>query len=127
MIIFPLYSDWALLILRLILGGILIVHGYPKLRDWKKNADWFQSIGFKPGWLWGTVAGLLEFFGGILLVLGWRTRLIALAFVLHFIVILIWMFSRRTPMSGQFGWEFDLVILGAMLTLLTVGGGMYSL
>jgi putative oxidoreductase len=126
MIIFPLYSDWALLALRLILGGVFVAHGFPKLKNWKGTTQWFQSIGFKPGWLWGTVAGLLEFFGGIALVIGLRTRFAALFLALQFAVIIIWKLARKTPMSGQNGWELDLVILGALLALLTVGGGMYS-
>ena len=39
----------------------------------------FNGMGFKPGWLWGTIAALLEFLGGIGVVLGlWMPYLCAL-------------------------------------------------
>lgn len=123
MIIFPLYSDWALLILRLAVGGLFIMHGWPKLKNWKGTAQWFQSVGFKPGWFWATVVGLLEFFGGIALILGFRTRFVALFFALQFATIVIWKIFRKDKFVG--GWEFDLILLAVALTLLTVGGGMY--
>lgn len=124
MIIFPLYSDWALLALRLVLGAILLIHGIPKLRNWKEKTAWFQSVGFKPGWLWGTIAGILEVFGGLALLIGFRTRLAALLFVLEFVAIIVWRLLRRDKFSAM---ELDLVILSSALVLLTVGGGMYAL
>ncbi len=124
MIILPLFSDWALLALRVILGIVFILHGWPKLRNWKGTTAWFGSVGFKPGWLWGSVAGVLEFFGGIALILGFRTRLVALLFVLQFLTIILWQVLRKNKFVG--GWELDLIILGAALVLMTAGGGLYS-
>lgn len=123
MIIFPLYSDWALLILRLAVGGLFIAHGWPKLKNWKGTTQWFHSVGFKPGWFWGTAAGLLELFGGIALIFGFRTRFVALFFALQFAAILVWKIFRKDKFVG--GWELDLVLFAVALTLLTVGGGMY--
>ncbi len=129
MIIFPLFSDWALLIFRVFLGALFIAHGWPKLKNWKGTKQWFQSAGFKPGWFWATVVGLVEFLGGIALIFGFLTRLVALLLALQFLTIVIWKIFRKEKFVGGpagAGWEFDLVLLGAMLVLLTVGGGAYA-
>jgi hypothetical protein len=59
------YGGWGFVIPRIILGAMLIVHGWPKIKDLRQNASNFSGMGFKPGWLWGTIAALLEFFGGV--------------------------------------------------------------
>ncbi len=119
--IFLLYSGYALALFRAMVGVLLLVHGIPKLKNWKQSTDWFQSVGFKPGWFWGTVAGVLETFGGLFIIDGWFLRILAVLFIGEFAVIIIWKIFRRVPFKGDNGWELDYLILGAMLILLTFG------
>jgi putative oxidoreductase len=111
------------MIFRIIVGALFVVHGYPKLKNWKQTTTWFQSIGFKPGWLWATVAGLLEFFGGLGLIFAIGFPYIPLLFAGQFLVILVWKIWRKQPFSGQYGWELDFVLFGAVLVLATFGAG----
>lgn len=66
----------ALLILRLVLGLAMAAHGTQKLFAWFGGAGipgvgaFMESIGFRPGKLFATFAGLGEFLGGLLLALG---------------------------------------------------------
>ncbi len=120
-----LYDQWPVLLLRLALGVILVVHGWPKLRNLGQNAKNFSGMGFRPGWLFGTIAAILEFFGGIGLALGLMTTLIALFVSLEFLVILFWRWVKRMPFVG--GWEFDLLIFAAAISLFALGAGAYSL
>ena len=53
---FGVFIDWGFLALRLAVGAILLVHGWPKLKDLKANGVNFEAMGFRPGPLWGTVA-----------------------------------------------------------------------
>lgn len=122
-----LYDLWAMLALRIVLGIILIAHGWPKLRDRQKAATGFESMGFKPGKLFVTIAGILEFFGGILLVLGLGVLWVSALLGLQFIVILFWRWSRRMPLTGQHGWELDFIILAALFVLFSLGAGAWSL
>lgn len=114
-------------ILRLVLAAIFIVHGWPKIRDLKKNAEWFNSVGFRPGKFWGTIAALLEFAGGIALALGFLVTLLSAFYAIEFAAITIWKISRKTPFKGEYGWEFDLLILAAVIVLFFIGGGAYAL
>lgn len=69
-------KDVALLILRLASGLLMAGHGGQKLFGWfngpgfKGTAGWMESMGLKPGERWGFLAGLSEFGGGVLTVLG---------------------------------------------------------
>jgi putative oxidoreductase len=120
-----LYDMWPVLILRIALGLILIAHGWPKLRDLKTTAQNFNAMGFKPGRLFGSAAALLEFFGGIALIVGFLTTWFAALFTLEFIVILFWKWFKKMPLVG--GWELDLLILAGVIALFALGGGAFSI
>lgn len=118
------YSDTALLILRFVFGSVVMAHGLPKLRDLKANAATFNKMGFRPGALFGTIAGVLEFFGGIAIILGFLTQPVAALFVIQFVVILVWRIAKKHPFVG--GWELDLLILSMALLLFSIGPGGHS-
>ncbi|MCL4403839.1 DoxX family protein [Patescibacteria group bacterium] len=118
------FSDWGLLVLRVVLGLVLIVHGYPKLRGLKQTAGNFSQMGFKPGIFWATIVMLLEVVGGIFLILGFLTQVVSFFLVIEFIVILIKV-KRKAPLVG--GFELDLLILAAAAALLTLGAGRFGL
>lgn len=118
--------DLAALVLRLVLGILFVLHGLPKIKDMKKPAAWIKSTGW--GWASGFAypISLLEFFGGIALVLGLLTQLVALLFVLEMIATTI--FSRgKLGKKLIGGWEMDLLYLAGALALLLLGAGTWSL
>jgi len=114
----------SLFILRVVIGAIFIVHGWPKLRNHKKTVEWFGASGFKPGWFWAPLVGILEFFGGIAILLGILVQPLVVLFGLQFITIILWKLAKRMPFAG--GWEIDLLILAALIVLFFLGGGWYS-
>jgi putative oxidoreductase len=69
-------TDLALLMLRVVTGGLLVGHGAQKLfgsfggNGLGGTAAWMESMGLRPGALWASMAGLGEFVGGLLTVLG---------------------------------------------------------
>jgi putative oxidoreductase len=69
-------KDFGLLILRLTLGGLLAGHGAQKLFGWfgghglGGTSGWMESMGLRPGRPWAFLAGLTEFGGGLLTLLG---------------------------------------------------------
>ena len=125
---FPLlaiFSDWAILVMRLVFGGMMVVHGWPKIKNLKTNGNNFSSMGFKPGIFWGTVVALTEFFGGLAFVFGFYVQIVAMLFVVEFLTILIWKVKGRQPFIG--GVELDLLLFAAALCLMTLGAGAFSL
>ncbi len=73
--------DLALLLLRLTLGALLAGHGSQKLFGWfggpglQGTASWMESLRLRPGRVWGVLAGLAEFGGGVLTLLGFLAPL----------------------------------------------------
>lgn len=116
------WGDWGLLALRLVMAGILIVHGLPKLKDISGTAQWFESVGFKPAKFWVTLVALVECVGGLFLAVGFLTQAVALLVAIEFIVILV-RIKLGKPFSGM---EVDLLLLAAALLVLTVGSGAIS-
>ena len=116
----------AALILRLAIGGLFIIHGYPKLgaQQRKQGAEWMKSMGLPGGFI--LFAGVVEFFGGIAILLGVFTSIIALLFAL-------WMLSTTWLAAGKMkkkfvgGYELDIILLLASLALAAIGGGIFSI
>ncbi len=117
------FSDIGILILRVVLGLILIIHGWPKIKNIKNTAEWMKQT-FKPGIFWAAVVSLTEFVGGLFLVFGFLTQIVALIVALQFLVILFAMNFRKGFVGG---YEFDLLILASAIALIVLGGGQYGL
>ncbi len=125
-----LYQDLAPLFLRLALGAAFIVHGYPKLfKNFAGVAGWFDSIGIKPGKVWALVVGVVEFFGGIALILGVFTQLAAALIAVNMLVAMAkvkWGKVKFVEMEKT-GWELDFIYLAAAMAVVFLGPGAYAL
>jgi putative oxidoreductase len=119
------YGGWGFVIPRLILAAMLITHGWPKIKDLTQTAKNFDGMGFRPGALWGTIAAVLEFVGGILLILGSWVPYLCFLFLGEFFVIIVWKWAKKIPFVG--GWEFDAIIFALLLAFFTLYGGFYLL
>jgi putative oxidoreductase len=82
-------------IVRITVGLLLMPHGAQKLFGWfgghglTATGQYFETtLGMRPGIMFATLAGLIEFFGGLALVLGVLTRPAALAVVVFMAVAL---------------------------------------
>lgn len=65
--------------LRVILGGMLMIEGWPKIIAPFAQAGFVEGIGLYPGWLWSAILAAMQFIGGAMIVLGLFTRPVALA------------------------------------------------
>jgi putative oxidoreductase len=129
--VYDTVSEFAEPILRIGLGGILVPHGCQKLfgmfggMGLSANAALFERIGYSPGWFWGTLVGLTEFVGGILLILGLFTRFAAAA-VFIFMIVAVKFTSAKGFFWTNGGSEFALLIGICALYFLLRGGGHWS-
>lgn len=69
----------AHIVLRLLIGGMLVIEGWPKITAPFAMAGFTESIGMYPGWFWSVVLAVMQFAGGLLIVAGFLTRPAALA------------------------------------------------
>jgi putative oxidoreductase len=117
----------ALLVMRLVLGSILIAHGYQKVivhGGFEHHMNMVGSLGL-PRPLAYLSAGT-EFFGGIAIVLGLFTRFFSLAFVIEMCVA-IWKVHFKNGLTGPGGYEFPMSIATIAFALMCFGGGPWGL
>lgn len=123
----------ATLPLRLIAGIIFTAHGAQKLFAWfggyglDGTGQWMESIGLTPGYLMALMAGGVEFFGGLLLIIGLLTRPTSLALTFTMLVAIFSVHVSNGLFMSNNGYEFGLSLLAISLALLIQGGGKYSL
>lgn len=128
-------AESADLILRLALGIIFFVHGSQKLLGWFGGYGWDGTMGFFTQTLGlpaliGGLTILIEFFGGIAILLGLFSRLAALGLTGVMLGALVKVhlangfFLKDTPGDG---FEYVLVLLAFSIYLVIKGSGEYSL
>lgn len=128
MSLFDKLETWSSLPLRLVVGTIFLAHGSQKLFVYglAGTAGAFDQIELYPGILWGTLAALTEFLGGLTVLLGLGTRLAALGLAVVMAVAII-----KVHLTGGFfapkGFEYPLALLGASLSLVFSGSKVLAL
>ena len=135
----------GLVVLRLALAVVFVAHGAHKLFGlWAgpaigvggldMTAQLFAGRGLTPSFPLAVLVGVVEPLGGVLLVIGWFTR-VAAPVMAVVTAVAMWkgqwvngFFLNWTgvPDRGQ-GFEFSLILLGALLCLTFTGGGEWSL
>jgi putative oxidoreductase len=125
------HSEWGLLALRVAVGVIFIVHGWPKVTGARGMAAALGGGQAKPAMVgMVTIQGLVEAGGGALLILGVLTQLVVAAFMIIMVGAIALKTTRFTTgfMSQQTtGWEFDFVLLAANLLLFLTGPGRIAI
>lgn len=122
------FKNTGLLIIRIGVGIMFIIHGYPKFIG---GPDYWEAVGKAMGHIgvhflpvfWGLAAALVETLGGIFLIIGFffRPTALLLAFTM-FIAALKHLKSGDALMVASHAIEIGVVFLG----LLFVGPGKYS-
>lgn len=121
----------GLLIMRIIIGLIFFLHGIAKFTIGIHGiALFFASVGIPAAGLFAWVVTLLETFGGLALILGIGTRITALLLSITMIITTFIVIQLHIPfISTQTatGYELNLALLAALIPILILGPGRYSL
>jgi len=124
-------KDWAALLGRIILAVMFVVSGFGKLTGFDGTVGYIASKGLPMPQVLAAIAILIELGGGLAIVIGWKTRWAALAFIVFLLVITpifhnYWAVPHEQMMGQQINFMKNLSILGGMLLLLGFGPGRYS-
>jgi putative oxidoreductase len=115
----------ALFVLRLVLGVIMIGHGYSKVFGGiHHHVQMVSSLGL-PGWL-AYLSAAAEFFGGILVILGLLTRCAALAITINLTVAIVKV-HWHNGLLGNGGYQFPLALASIAFALIFLGAGPIAL
>jgi putative oxidoreductase len=123
------HADFGLLIGRLGVGAIFVVFGWHKLSGgqaaWTHYGHAMASVGinFMPN-VWGLIAALSEFAGGILIVVGFFFRPAATLIALTMLVAFVSTFRGHPHHFEQYSRSIEMFCI--MIVFLFVGPGKFS-
>jgi putative oxidoreductase len=126
-------STWFTLPIRLALAAVMIAHGAQKVLG-SFNGPGFKTFiggttpfGFmRPAWLWLAIAALSELVGGLLVGLGFLTRVGAFFIACVMVTAIIGVHWNGGFFASNRGFEFPLTLLAMAIALLIAGGGQAS-
>ena len=118
------WADLVVLLVRLVMGGVMVYYGWPKVKNPRQNARDIEKGGFAPGWLWGTIILLVEFVGGLAIIGGVYTWLAASLFGIEMLTGAVWKITKAHKPFAE--WSYDVLLLALALVLLAVGPGAYA-
>lgn len=123
------YNNTALLLLRIGIGIMMMMHGYPKLagglEKWEKLGSSVEVLGIHWGYtLWGFLAAITESVGGLFMLLGlfFRPTMLFLLFTMS-IAVAKHLSGGDTIMDASHALELGILFLG----LFILGPGKYSI
>jgi len=126
-------STFATIPLRLALAVVMIAHGAQKvLGSWggpgfKAFTSGNTPFAFmKPAWLWLGMAALSELVGGVLVGLGFLTRVGAFFIGCVMLTAVAGVHWPNGLFAANRGYEYPMILLAIALTLLIAGGGQAS-
>lgn len=121
-------TEYGAALLRLALGVMFIAHGLlkPVVYTMAGSVQFFEAVGF-PGWL-AYVVVAAELIAGMLLIVGYRTRVVAAA-TLPILLGAAWV---HLPNGWVFsapngGWEYPVFLTVAVIAQMLLGDGALAL
>jgi len=121
------------LLLRAVVGGFFVGHGTQKLFGWfgghgpDATAQMFESLGLRPGKRHALAAGAAETGGGALIALGAATPLAASVLTATMLTAIHRVHLKNGPWVASGGYEYNLVLIAAVLALAETGPGSPSI
>jgi len=120
-------ASGAILLGRILLSILFILSGFAKLTAISGTAQWFGSIGLPLPTVVAVGAGLVELFGGLAILVGFQTRIVA-------IVLAIFTLAATAIAHLNFADQIQLLMLqknlgltGGFILLAVLGAGAYSI
>lgn len=121
-------TQYGVTLLRSALGVMFIAHGLlkPLVYTMAGSVQFFEAVGFPGVLAYGVVAA--ELIAGTLLIVGYRTRLVAAA-TLPILLGAAWV---HLPNGWVFsvpngGWEYPVFLTAAVVAQILLGDGAYAL
>ena len=125
--------DLGIALLRIVVGALFIGHGTQKLFGWfgghglEGTAGFMEALGYRPGKVHATLAGIAETLGGLLLVLGLFIPLACAAIIAVMVNAIGSVHAQNGVWATEGGYEYNLVLgVAAMAMALYYGGGEWG-
>lgn len=120
-------NDLALLIGRVFYSSLFLLYGYLKLTGYTDTVEDINAAGLPAAGIFATVAIIIEFGGGLLMLLGYQTRLVALGLAFSVLVAGLIRFTHSQDALQLTLFMKNMAIVGGSLAFFVSGAGAYSL
>jgi len=123
---FVIYSgDWALLLVRIVVGILFLHHGIGKFAMWKMAPSEKMSRSLI---MIMRILSIVEPLGALGVLLGIYTLYATLGLAVVMVGALYYkIFVWKKRFSGDGGWELDITLLVILLLLAAMGSGVFAL
>ena len=121
------HSDQAALIGRLFYSSMFLLFGYGKITAFAGTASYMSSLGLPAPSLFTSLAIIIEIVGGLLILIGYETRIVALGLAVY---VLISAFIGHSQLGDPNNFQHfmkNMAIVGGSLAFVAFGAGAYSL
>jgi putative oxidoreductase len=116
-------EPYSVLPLRIVLGLVFLGHGGHRLfvAGFSGGSQLASQLGLTPPGPWGVVIMLVEFIGGLGILLGLLTRWAALLLGIEVVLIILRVQGLKGLFTSPASYQSSLLLAGACLTLLITG------
>jgi putative oxidoreductase len=121
----PPVTDAAALAGRILLAAIFLHEAWSKLAGYQAAVAYMNAYGVPGLLLPGAIA--VELLGGLCILLGYQTRIAALALAAFCIATAVLFHTKLGDRNQLLHFEKDLAIAGGFLVLFAHGGGAWAL
>lgn len=117
-------KNLAFLLLRIGVGLIFVLAGWGKLTGIENVQGFFGNVGIPMAGIMAWVVAIVEFVGGIMVLVGYKIKLPSL--LLAFIMVVAILTVKLGGDGGFSGMRVDIMLLVTSLALAILGSGGYS-
>lgn len=115
--------DLAQLYLRIVIGGMLLLHNIDKQQHYNEIIDSYPSMDGIGGATWFLLFSVVESVAAVMLIVGWRIRLASTALILGTIIAMTLYFPQPSTVTL----ELRGIYVFLYIYIFIAGGGLYSL
>ncbi len=122
-----LCRSWGPAVGRILIGILFLLAGYQKITGLAGFTGFLVSLGVPAASILAIIAVAIEFFGGLMLILGWKTRqaaqvLIVFTIVATYLAHPVWADASQMTMFLK-----NLALIGGLLYVSAYGAGRWNL
>ncbi|WP_027817190.1 DoxX family protein [Paraburkholderia bannensis] len=125
-------NDVVLLISRVLLAALFVLFGWSKITGFSGTVDYMAHVGTPAPMISAIIAVVMEFVVGILIVVGFYTRPLAVLLALYTVATAIighhfWNMTGADQMANMINFYKNVSIAGGLLALAVTGPGKFSI